>query len=97
MEPSKKYILREFGTLSVTTNKDGIFRHTEAPSGSNIFKRCYPALDYINKAKKDELWFEGRGQDTAPKAQMEVHDEQQRKYYGLNFATNNYLGLSTDE
>ena len=96
-KPGKKYILRDFGALSTRESKQALHKHIDAPTGSNIFERCYPALDYINKAKKDELWFEGRGQDTAPRSQMEAHDEQQNRFFGLNFATNNYLGLSYDE
>ena len=93
----KKYILRDFGPLSTTESTHALYKHTDAPTGSNIFERCYPALDYVNKAKKDELWFEGRGWDSAPRSEMEAHDEQQNRFYGLNFATNNYLGLSYDE
>ena len=93
----KKYILRDFGRLSTTESKTALHKHTDAPTGSNIFERCYPALDYIAKAKQDALWFEGRGQDSAPRTHLEAHDEQQDRFYGLNFATNNYLGLSYDE
>ena len=62
--------------------------------GTQLFERYHPAHDYIQQAEKDQLWFEKRELRSAPLIEANIKDPQGSSYQGLNFASNNYLGLA---
>lgn len=63
--------------------------------GTNLFTRYYPADEYVRKAEDDGLWFEKRSLIGAPLNQIAIKDSKEQVYKGLNFASNNYLGLAS--
>lgn len=63
--------------------------------GTNLFTRYYPADEYVRKAEEEGLWFEKRSLVGAPLNEIIVRDAQGQTHRGLNFASNNYLGLAS--
>lgn len=54
-------------------------------------------MDYIQKAEEDGLWFEKRKLIGPPLTEVAVEEiPSKRVLKGLNFATNNYLGLANN-
>jgi 7-keto-8-aminopelargonate synthetase-like enzyme len=62
--------------------------------GANIFDRYNPALTYLEKSEKDGLAIEIRGLQSSPSTYITASDQHNVNFYGSNFASNNYLGLS---
>lgn len=62
--------------------------------GPNFFTRYLPAEQYIQNAAQNELWFQNRSLLSTPTNFVRASDENQNEFYGSNFASNNYLGLS---
>lgn len=46
---------RHFKQLNTVETKQALQKSLTAPKGTDIFKRYYPGLDYLNKVQKDSL------------------------------------------
>lgn len=78
-------------------SKEKFFEFCKNAKGTNLFERYYPAMDYIQKAEEDGLWFEKRKLIGPPLTEVAVEEiPSKRVLKGLNFATNNYLGLANN-
>jgi glycine C-acetyltransferase len=64
------------------------------PKGRDIFKRCKPMKDYLDKVKKSNLFLYSRRTLSPPGPECYGMDEFGEAFYGLNFASADYLGLS---
>jgi|JI10StandDraft_1071094.scaffolds.fasta_scaffold2877473_1 hypothetical protein len=41
-------------------SKEEFFKFCRDVKGADLFSRLYPAMDYVQKAEEDGLWFEKR-------------------------------------
>jgi glycine C-acetyltransferase len=62
--------------------------------GSDIFGRTIPYVNWVNKQKDLELWLYDKRTLSAPLAECKGVDEYGNEFYGPNFGSADYLGLS---
>jgi len=62
--------------------------------GSDIFARTQPYVDWVTKQKDLELWLYDKRTMSAPMAECKGVDEYGNEFYGPNFASADYMGLS---
>ena len=62
--------------------------------GNDIFGRTQPYVDWVTKQKDLELWLYDKRTMSAPLAECKGVDEYGNEFYGPNFASADYLGLS---
>lgn len=90
--PTKKSFL---GSRTVDESVfHGNFLEYFRTKGSDIFNRTIPYVEWVNKQKDLELWLYDKRTMTAPKAECKGVDEYGNEFYGPNFGTADYLGLS---
>jgi glycine C-acetyltransferase len=64
------------------------------PKGINIFERSYPAADYVERQRAQEMWLYNRRLLTGPATEVLAMDDNNNILYGINFASADYLGLA---
>lgn len=74
--------------------KQGFLNFTRSAKGLNLFERYHPALEYVKKAEEDKLWLEKRKLVGPASTEITMVDSQEKTHQGINFASNNYLGLA---
>lgn len=89
-----KLLVRDFGQLQVQNSKEQLTSFLTNVKGKDIFGRCSPALTYLTQTEQDGLAIDKRGLQTAPATTTTASDHDARRFYGDNFASNNYLGLA---
>lgn len=62
--------------------------------GNDIFGRTAPFYEWVSKQKDLELWLYEKRNLSAPLAECKGVDEYGNEFYGPNFASADYLGLS---
>ncbi|EGR34712.1 hypothetical protein IMG5_003450 [Ichthyophthirius multifiliis] len=67
------------------------------PRGKNIFDRCKSMSTFLDKMRKTNLYLYSRRTLSPPGAECYGMDEFGEAFYGLNFASADYLGLSQSE
>ena len=72
----------------------GNFLEYYRTKGSDIFARTLPYVSWVNTQKDLELWLYDKRTLSAPKAECKGVDEYGNEFYGPNFASADYLGLS---
>jgi glycine C-acetyltransferase len=65
--------------------------------GKNLFTRYKEGLDFLDKQKKLELWLYNRVILTGPSTEVLAMDDNNNIFYGVNFASADYLGLAKNE
>jgi len=65
-----------------------------APSGRDLLKRTHPFVDWTRARSAAGEWPYTRSLHGAPEPVAEVADSQNRLVKGLNFASQDYLGLA---
>ena len=90
----KEFVLPSFKhNLNLASRKEFEDFHRNV-KGTQLFERYHPGVEFINKSEEDELWLEKRQLMSAPLTTTTVVDPQGKTHQGLNFASNNYLGLA---
>jgi hypothetical protein len=64
------------------------------PKGKNLFTRYRDGLDFLEQQKKLELWLYNRVILTGPSTEVLAMDDNNNIFYGVNFASADYLGLA---
>lgn len=59
-----------------------------------MFERVKPAIDYIQKQQKQEMWLYNRKMLTGVSTEVLAVDDSNNVLYGINFASADYLGLA---
>lgn len=72
----------------------GNFLEYYRTKGSDIFGRTTPYVNWVNKQKDLELWLYDKRTLSAPLAECKGVDEYGNEFYGPNFGSADYLGLS---
>jgi hypothetical protein len=90
----EKLLVRDFGQLQTVQPKEQLTSFLTNVKGKDIFARCAPALTYLNQNEQDGLAVDRRGLQSAPGTTTTASDSDSRRFYGDNFASNNYLGLA---
>jgi hypothetical protein len=75
-------------------SKEEFVRFYKTARGTQLFERYHEGAEYIKKAQQDGTWIEQRELRSGPLVETTVRDPQGETYTGLNFASNNYLGLA---
>lgn len=64
------------------------------PKGTNMFSRAYPMVEYAARQREQEMWLYNRRMLTGPATEVLAMDENNNMFYGINFASADYLGLA---
>lgn len=96
---SRPKIDPETGMLERSVNIEDILEAKNIPSwgkptGVNLFGRTYPAVDYVQRQRDQEMWLYNRKMLTGPSTEVLAMDDNNNVIYGINFASADYLGLS---
>lgn len=69
------------------------------PKGPDVIGRCGPFMEWQKACAENELWTCSRTLMEAPSTETTIEQEgpARRQFSGLNFASQDYLGLSSDE
>ncbi len=67
------------------------------PKGADMFGRVQGFCDWLDKLKSTNLFLYSRRTLSPPSTECYGMDENGNIFYGLNFASADYLGLSQDE
>jgi hypothetical protein len=62
--------------------------------GKNLFDRYNPTIEFVNQQKELELWLYNRVILTGPSTEVLAMDDNHNVFYGVNFASADYLGLA---
>lgn len=64
------------------------------PKGAKLFDRIYQAVEYVERQQSQEMWLYNRRLLTGPSTEVLAMDDNNNIFYGINFASADYLGLS---
>lgn len=73
----------------------GSLRDFRAPEGSDLIGRIAGFYEWQNLRREHELWPYARSTATAPKARCEARSDTGATFSGINFASQDYLSLSS--
>ena len=73
----------------------GSLRDFRAPAGPGLISRVAGFYEWQNLRRQHELWPYARSTSTAPKARCEARSDIGQKFSGINFASQDYLSLSS--
>ena len=73
----------------------GSLRDYRAPAGANLIGRIAGFYEWQNLRRQHELWPYARSTSTAPKARCEARSDAGQDFSGINFASQDYLSLSS--
>ena len=59
-----------------------------------MFQRIHKAVEYVEKQQSKEMWMYNRVLLTKSSTEVLVMDDNNNNFYGINFASSDYLGLS---
>lgn len=87
--------------MSIATNPvpeaalTGSLRDYRSPEGADLVGRVAGFYEWQNLRRQHELWPYARSTATAPKARCEARSDTGETFSGINFASQDYLGLSS--
>lgn len=64
------------------------------PKGVDLFARISPAVNYVAKQQRQEMWLYNRRMLTGVSTEVLAMDDNNNILYGINFASADYLGLA---
>ncbi|MCB9992222.1 MAG: aminotransferase class I/II-fold pyridoxal phosphate-dependent enzyme [Hyphomicrobiaceae bacterium] len=73
----------------------GSLRDFRAPQGADLIGRAHAFYEWQDKRRQSRLWPYARSTETAPKARCEAKSDTGRGFSGINFASQDYLSLSS--
>lgn len=73
----------------------GSLRDYRDPKGTDVFTRVRPFFEWEDSRRQGGYWPYSRSTDSAPKPVCAVRDDAGRPLRGINFASQDYLGLSS--
>ena len=73
----------------------GSLRDYRAPGGPDLIARVGVFYDWQNLRRQHDLWPYARSTSTAPKARCEARSDAGADFSGINFASQDYLSLSS--
>jgi 7-keto-8-aminopelargonate synthetase-like enzyme len=73
----------------------GSLRDFRAPEGPDLISRIAGFYEWQNLRREHELWPYARSTATAPKARCEARSDTGEAFSGINFASQDYLSLSS--
>ncbi len=74
---------------------NGSLRDFREPRGTDLVGRVKPFFDWQNARRKAGLWPYSKSTDTAPTTQCAARDETGEEVIGVNFASQDYMSLSS--
>jgi 7-keto-8-aminopelargonate synthetase-like enzyme/ActR/RegA family two-component response regulator len=83
------------GTIDTTFALTGSMRDFRELQGANLIARVAPFFEWQNARRQRGLWPYSKATEQAPLARCTARDENGIRFSGLNFATQDYLGLSS--
>src|SRR5690606_18259580 len=73
----------------------GSLRDFRAPEGADLIGRVAGFYDWQNLRRQHEMWPYARSTSTAPQARCEARSDTGARFSGINFASQDYLSLSS--
>jgi glycine C-acetyltransferase len=73
----------------------GSLRDYRTPEGTDLISRVSGFYEWQNLRREHELWPYARSTSTAPQARCEARSDTGAAFSGINFASQDYLGLSS--
>lgn len=73
----------------------GSLRDYRSPEGADLIGRVSGFYEWQNLRRQHDLWPYARSTATAPKARCEARSDTGETFSGINFASQDYLGLSS--
>ena len=73
----------------------GSLRDHRAPKGANLVNRVGQFYEWQDLRRQNDLWPYSRATETAPMAHCEAKTDDGREFSGVNFASQDYLSLSS--
>ena len=74
----------------------GSLREYRDPKGTDLFARVNPFFEWQDMRRQNGFWPYSRSTDTAPQPLCRVKDDAGRPICGVNFASQDYLNLSSN-
>jgi glycine C-acetyltransferase len=74
----------------------GSMRDFREPHGIDLFGRLEPFYDWQDRRRQHGLWPYSKSTEQAPRAECSAKDDAGASFRGVNFASQDYLGLSSD-
>lgn len=74
----------------------GSLREYRDPKGTDLFARVKPFFEWQDMRRQNGFWPYSRSTDTAPQPLCRVKDDAGRPICGVNFASQDYLNLSSN-